>query len=326
MKFLLLTTTLGSFTRPDYLIQAIRGFGKGEVSAGRLEALYRKATRDVLRAQANAGIDIPTDGQLRWDDIITFFAGSARGFELNGLIRFFDNNLYYRKPVCKGALVAEPVAVESYRIARRMNRSVKPVITGPFTLADLSENKFYKSKREFVLALAELVGKERTALEGEGAPLIQIDEPSLVNRRLSGEEWDIASEALEAALKGAKAKIFLATYFGSVRDALPRLLDLPVFGIGIDCISVPENEREVLARAKDFGEKSVGFGCIDARNTRMEDAGKVAARAVRLCRRFPPEKVLLHPSAGLEFLPYTSSVAKLKLLAHAARLARKEVS
>ncbi|MEM4390195.1 MAG: hypothetical protein QXG98_06085 [Candidatus Micrarchaeia archaeon] len=322
---MLLTTTLGSFTRPDYLIEAIRGFGKGEVSAEKLEATYRRATRAVIMAQVNAGIDIPTDGQLRWDDIVTFFAGRMRGFELNGLIRFFDNNLYYRKPVCTGALAAEPIAVESYRIARRMNRNVKPVITGPFTLADLSDNKFYKSKREFVLALADIVKREMAALEKEGAPLIQIDEPALVNRKLTDEEWAIASEALEGVLKGARAKTFLATYFGSIRDALPRLLDLPLFGIGIDCISVPENEKEVLAHAKDFGEKSVGFGCIDARNTRMEDAKKVAARIVRLCRRFPPEKVLLHPSAGLEFLPYVSGVAKLKLLARIARLARKEV-
>jgi len=295
------------------------------LGAERLEAAYRRATRDVLRAQSNAGIDIPTDGQLRWDDIITFFAGRARGFELDGLIRFFDNNLYYRKPVCKGALAAEPAAVESYRIARRMDRNVKPVITGPFTLAELSENRFYKNKRDFVLALAEMVRKEREALEKEGAAIIQVDEPALANRRLQ-EEWGIASEALEGVLNGARARIFLAVYFGSIREALPRILDLPISGLSVDCVSVPGNERELIAHAKDFGGKSVGFGCIDARNTRMEDAEKVVARVAKLCRHFSPENVLLHPSAGLEFLPYVSGVAKLGLLARIARLARKEVS
>ena len=93
-------------------------FDKGEMTPGELDQAYNQVTDRVVREQVEAGIDLPTDGQVRWDDIVTPFAAAAEGFRIGGLIRWFDNNVYYRKPKIVSQIKwVKPVTVDSYRLA-----------------------------------------------------------------------------------------------------------------------------------------------------------------------------------------------------------------
>ena len=95
----MICTAVGSYPKvaeraySTQLIGAIAAGQRGELSDQELEEAHRDITRAVIREQELAGLDVLTDGQIRWEDLITPIAKGLEGFELNGLSRWFDNNV-----------------------------------------------------------------------------------------------------------------------------------------------------------------------------------------------------------------------------------------
>jgi len=63
----------------------------------------------------------------------------------------------------------------------------------------------------------------------------------------------------------------------------------------------------------------VQAGVVDARNTRLEDADELARTISSMVEGLGAERVLVSPSAGLEFLPREKARAKLAHLSAAAQ-------
>ena len=97
-------------------------------------------TELAIEEQIDAGLDIVTDGQIRWYDPVSHLAGKLSGVRINSLLRFFDTNFYFRQPVVHAKLErTKPLVVEEFLFAQAKSpRPVKPVLTGPYTLARLS--------------------------------------------------------------------------------------------------------------------------------------------------------------------------------------------
>ena len=77
------------------------------------------------------------------------------------------------------------------------------------------------------------------ALAAEGVEYIQIDEPALTLDLPA--EWIAAYKAIYATFaEQVKAKLLLATYFGSVAEHADLLKALPVAGLHIDLVRAPE--------------------------------------------------------------------------------------
>src|SRR5688572_24962840 len=129
--------------RPARLRNALARLDRGEITPEQLAKVEDEVTIEVIREQEEAGIDLVTDGQVRWLDEQTYLMGRLDGVSLNGLIRFFDTNTYYRQPVIEGSISwREPIMLRDYRFARdNASRPLKPVLTGPYTLARLSQNQ-----------------------------------------------------------------------------------------------------------------------------------------------------------------------------------------
>src|SRR3990172_662880 len=163
------------------LRRALTRFDKGEITSEGLNQAYRDTIARVVKEQEQAGLDIVTDGQIRWDDTVTPFARQIEGMEIGGLTRYFDNNFYYRRPRVKGQMAFKgPATVEDFRLASSLTkRLVKPVIVGPYTFAQLTQDDYYRDIEKFTLELARILRSEAEALEEAGAKLLQIDEPSL---------------------------------------------------------------------------------------------------------------------------------------------------
>ncbi|MBI5159794.1 hypothetical protein HY992_06785 [Candidatus Micrarchaeota archaeon] len=306
------STTLGSFPRSNSVISSINDCKHEAITLQQLEENFSSATREVLLAQQNAGITFPTDGQISWDDLLSPFASKISGMKLGGLIRFFDNNFYYRKPEATSELRApeQPVAVAYYNKAKATSAAVRPVLPGPFTFADLSTNSFYKSKQEFVSALAGILAREANALEQAGAKVIQIDEPSLVFASISSDDLQLAKQAIETIAKATNAELFLSTYFGSAEKILPALLDFKTSLIGIDC-TFPSNVKAV--EEIDFTKK-LCLGVLDARTTKKDSKKEVFEKIKRAGKSVSPEKLGVSPSACLGLLPYVKAIEKTNAL------------
>ena len=317
----MITTMVGNYPKvaegaySTTLIGAVTKWQRKELSDAQLEETCREITKAVIQEQEQAGLDLVTDGQIRWEDLVTPFARGLDGFEINGLSRWFNNNTYYRRPILhKAPARRRPVLVEDYRFAARCARKpVKAVLPGPSTFAAVSEDRHYKRLRPFVLKLAELLHAEASDLAKAGAPLIQFDEPAV---GFGKTDMKLAVEALGVATKGLAAKTAVTTYFGSLDGGLEALMRLPVDLIGVDVVSAPKT-LAALKRVKIT--KALALGCLDGRNTKLESVTELHALFNVVRKRVPLDRLHVTPNCGLEFLPHSQALAKIRRLVEAVR-------
>src|SRR5919108_49471 len=117
---------------------------RNEISEAEWLAVEDEVTRDVVAEQAAAGIELCTDGQIRWYDPISHLARPLANVSINGLLRYFDTNFYFRQPVIRGTIARRgPILTRDFEVARAAaptdgNQEVKPVLTGPYSLARAS--------------------------------------------------------------------------------------------------------------------------------------------------------------------------------------------
>jgi 5-methyltetrahydropteroyltriglutamate--homocysteine methyltransferase len=317
------TTVVGNYPkipnrpRPARLRQALNRRDRGEITNEELARIADEVTIEVIEEQIEAGVDIVTDGQVRWDDDQTHIMRALGGTEIGGLQRYLDTNTYYREAEIIGAITwREPILVRDFAFAaEHSQRPVKAIITGPYTLAALSQDKHYGSREKLVMALTEGLRQEVQALVASGATLIQINDPVIVFNK---DDIGLFCEAISRIVEGVDAEIGVYTWFGSVTGILPQLLELPVATLGLDFVWGREN-WDALKSVRY--EKKLGFGIIDARNTRLESPEQISDAVKRVSELVPSERLLVNPSCGLEYLPREIAFEKLKTMVEGARRA-----
>jgi 5-methyltetrahydropteroyltriglutamate--homocysteine methyltransferase len=314
-------TVIGSYPRPPRegrefrLRKTLQGLDRGEATPDDVRAAEDALTGETLAEQAAAGVDLVTDGQVRWDDPLTRVAEGLDGFGISGLIRFFDNNTYFRQPVVKGPVRRTgPILVDEFAFAaKHSERPVKAVLCGPYTLAALSADEHYGDRSALLADLAAALRDEARDLAAAGASVIQFDEPALA--RVPGQpagDLDAFAVVAPTLVDGVDATTVLATYFGDVAPLGPALFDLPFDGFGLDLVSGPQSADLV---AELPSEKRLQAGIADARNTRVESVDDLARVVGDLAESVSLERLWIAPSSGLEFLPREAAERKLQRLA-----------
>ena len=319
----MIATVIGSYPkipnrpRPARLRNAINRLDRGDITEEELRRVEDEVTAEVLQEQIEAGLDLVTDGQVRWDDEQTYLMRRLAGVSITGLIRWFDTNMYYRQPSIDGAVAwREPITVRDYAFAAdHSSKPVKAVLTGPYTLARLSIDNHYGSIQGATMALAEALNREALALEKAGATLIQFNEPAITQHKEDFPDFSVACRRL---VEGLKAETALYTYFGDIDGMYPKVLELPFVVIGLDFVMGPRNEA--LLHRSPFTKK-LGLGIVDARNTRLEAPEQIAQRIRALGDSVAPEDIHVSPNTGLEFLPREVAQEKLRRLAQGVRTA-----
>ena len=311
----LISANTGSYPRigdgpnQQYLRKAITSLDKGEAVLTDVARAEKDVVREVLNEQIIAGIDLVTDGQIRWHDPISYIAGKLEGVRVSGLLRFFDTNFYFRQPIVEGEIKWKgPILKDEYLFARsNSSNPVKVVITGPYTLAAHSASKVDFSK--LVLSYAEAIKKEIETLSSLGAEIIQIDEPSILKKDI---DFNLFSEVIGEIVKvKGRSKIALYTYFGDVSGIYEKLQDLPVDIIGID-FTYNKDLPNIIG--KIGSKKALGLGLVDGRNTRLEKAEEVLKILEKLIPKIQSDHSYLNPSSGLEYLPRGRAFEKLELI------------
>jgi 5-methyltetrahydropteroyltriglutamate--homocysteine methyltransferase len=84
------------------------------------------------------------------------------------------------------------------------------------------------------------------------------------------------------------------------------------------------NNFDVIRRAPFT--KKLGFGVMDARNTRLESADYLVEQVRRIEDVVPLDRLYLNPSCGLEYLPREVAQAKLQRLAEGAKRAEEALA
>ncbi len=323
----MITTVVGNYpkigpgTKAPSLRNAIGRFDQGRITLEELRQIEDQVTEEVIQEQVDAGIDLVSDGQVRWDDGQTYFAQKIKGFTINGLIRYFDSNTYYRHPIAGGEVTWDgPISVADYTFAKEHStKPVKAVITGPYTLARLSQQGQYSGMRPLVMDLAQVLNKEALALQEAGAPVIQFDEPAILNHK---EDMPLLEEAAAVVTRGVTAKTELRTYFRDVSGIAQDLFRLPFQMFGLDFAWGPANFDLLDGFPED---KELVMGLLDARNTRLEPVEEILQGARRVSTHVSLDRVQISPSCGLDFLPRKNARLKLERLVEGAKAIQEEL-
>jgi 5-methyltetrahydropteroyltriglutamate--homocysteine methyltransferase len=230
--------------------------------------------------------------------------------------------------------------VDEYRFARPLAEGpLRVAVPGPITLLiPLRRGGPYASEDTLLADLIALVNREMRALVEAGCELIQIDEPNYVmgagkHRVIKGAAGPMI-EALNAAVDGVRAKLALHVCFGNAhnnsfatprryRPLYPSLLDARVHQFVLEYANREMSEIELWSEFAT--DKEIAVGVIDVKAFRVETPEEVAERSRLALKHIPAERLWLVPDCGLWETPRWVGVAKLRSMAQAARIVRREL-
>jgi 5-methyltetrahydropteroyltriglutamate--homocysteine methyltransferase len=306
----------GLFPRSEELIQATRAAVRGKVAQTEVEAALRRDLASLIGLQTENGLDYVVDGQLNWQDLFRPFSSLFTGIEVGGLVRWFDNNAFYRKPIIIGKIRYSKDGVSEYFRASMLSPSVrkKAILPGPFTFAVMSQNGAYASLSDLVDDVAHALREVLVELHRLGYEYFQLDEPSLCAKGRTAEELKLAKQGIETIAKGTGMKTTLQTYFGDSSVVIDALLDYPVDCIGLDFYST---SLEGL-RGRSFG-KEIACGCVDGRNSLLESADELGSFMRKVREYLEPTGMSVCTNSDLQFLPYSIAQEKVRLLSAVKR-------
>ena len=319
----MLVTVVGNYPkipnlpRPARLRNAYARLDRGDITPEEMARVEDEVTQEVIKEQEAAGIELVTDGQIRWMDEQTYLAGRMSGIELNGLIRFFDTNTYYREPVVQSHVSWRgPITVRDYEFAvANASRPVKPVLTGPYTLARLSRNDHYPSLDQLAHYYAEALNEEARALQALNPPLIQFNEPAITRHP---EDITLADLIWSTLLEGLTVETAVYFYFGAPKDACYTAINSGFTTVGVDATN-----PGVLDSLKSGPRpQKLAVGAVDSRTTRLESVDQIAAIVSEAEALVASDNLYVNPNMGLEFLPCEQARAKLVRLVEGVNRAR----
>ena len=230
----LATTITGSLPRPVWFTGSLAGRPFPQAFAG--DAVYREQYADAVAAliadQTRAGLDIVTDGEMRFDLDVGGRSWFGYLFDRLGGLEAFDPRLgagaaginrtgtpgdilhEFRTtmmpprvvgPIDAGTLHYDAV----WKVAQRLTD--KPIKIGSCSGQMLERqlaNVYHKTKRDSLMAFAAALNAEYHRLAEAGCAVIQIEEPC-VHSAFNGAfnvPVDDYVDALNAEIKGLRAK------------------------------------------------------------------------------------------------------------------------
>ena len=322
----LIATTPGVYPLPDDAktdLAHLKGHQKGDLidgtERGETKSVYDRARETVITDQRDAGLDRVVEGQLRWDDMLAHPLCVHDAVETKGIVRYYDNNNFYREPVVEGELDFDgDLAADLETAAEAVgSESLQAVVPGPYSLADLATDDFYGTPKDFLDGVADfLVGEIEAFPDVE---TVFVLEPSLVVNPPEDGADERASEAISRVAAATDAEVVVHTYWGALTEKVhAHLLDAAIDAVGYDFVADHEAN---LYNISEYGtEKSVALGVVDGQNTLVEDPEKIAERVEWIQERLPVqgfERIYVTPNTGLFYLPVSKYREKLEALAEA---------
>jgi 5-methyltetrahydropteroyltriglutamate--homocysteine methyltransferase len=327
---LLPTAVVGSYAMPGWLERLKTDYFLRRISRHDLDEIHDTAVKAAIKDQEAAGVDIITDGELRRDNMIDYFALRLPGVEIDHASKKFYYDFY--DSVIRGKMpMATLGLVEDFRFLRRYTeRATKFTITGPHSLVRRIRNEFYTSEADFALDLARTMNLELRELAKAGATYLQIDEPYY-----SGFPEDLpwAIKALNSLIDGVEAKIGLhicygnrygkPSWEGSYRYLFPGILEAKVHQLTLEFARRGGEDLELYREwAPPF---ELGLGVIDVKSHTVETPAMVAERIRRALDIVPARRLYINPDCGCLHLPTEVAFQKLCAMVEGTRLVRAEL-
>jgi 5-methyltetrahydropteroyltriglutamate--homocysteine methyltransferase len=328
----LLTSVVGSHARPSWFVAGIEAAARGEFGPADLSEMLDDAVDLAIADQAEAGIDIVCDGEMRRAGFFTAeFYRHLTGVEplpADRLLGAGGHDQQHRFAVVERIAAPDGLGVVAeYRYARtRTSRPLKVTLPGPYTLSGrlaYGPGEVYAHRNDAAEAFVPILRAEVEGLVAAGATFIQIDDPSPAIHPDAPSDFAALFNAAVAPVVGKVrlgAHLCFGNYLGrplarrTYRPVLDAMLRFDVDELVLEFANREMAEVGILGEIAAAG-RDVAAGIVDVKNYHLESADEVAERAEAvLAAGVPPERLTLVPDCGFSQTARWATRAKLRAL------------
>jgi 5-methyltetrahydropteroyltriglutamate--homocysteine methyltransferase len=372
----ILTTHTGSLPRPDDLAQMVYAGAEGQVVDDlQFVARAAEAVKDAVYKQAAAGIDIVSDGEMSKvgfanyvKDRMTGFGGADKPFLAADLLEFPEAAAsmgampgvpHMRTPACTGPITYTGQAAVVRDIANLRAALAEVNIEGAFlpavspgTVVQITDNQFYPSREEFLVAVADALHAEYQAIADSGFDL-QVDACDLaMEGHISYADKSLDEfraylrlqvEAINRATRDIPTeKIRLHVCWGNypgthhrdrpLKDLIDLIVQVRAGAITFEAANPRHAHEWKVWKDVDLPPETILIpGVIDTCTSYIEHPEVVAERIGRFASVVGPERVIASTDCGfgtfvgVSAVPPRVAYAKLAALADGATLASRQL-
>jgi 5-methyltetrahydropteroyltriglutamate--homocysteine methyltransferase len=325
---------IGSFVRPQRLIEAARSHKAGSLDDAGFRAAQDDAIREIVAFQESIGLPSITDGEFRRRSWSAGFIDSVEGFGLRDGTLGFKNDSgvvgVAASPYAKSKLRRKKrIVADDYRFLRSVVQRGVPKVTmaAPdvmhwFLGPKAFEASVYGDRELFFADLARLYQEEITELAKEGCTYLQLDDTALPcncdphardDVQARGEDPDELTRRYAALFNDAIARkpqyMTIAIHlcrgnlkgawmaeggYDPVAEALFNRLDADIYCLEYD-----------TRRAGDFSPlrflpkgKRVILGLVSTKTPVLDDKGALKRRIDEAAKFAPLDQLGLSPQCG----------------------------
>jgi 5-methyltetrahydropteroyltriglutamate--homocysteine methyltransferase len=335
----ILTTHTGSLPRPDDLVTMLYAKDKGELQDQAIFARrVREATVEVVRKQAECGVDVLNDGEAGKIGYSTYVKDRLTGFEGKaGPVRAADvldfpeyARRVYRvtaqRPACTGPIAYRDQAalqqdIENFKAALQGVTPEEAFLTAasPGVISLFLKNDYYPNHQAYLEALADAMREEYQAIYQAGV-LLQVDCPDLaMGRHIQFADASVAEfrkmaelhvEALNSALAGIppermRLHLCWGNYEGPhhrdvpLRDIIDVVLKARPSGLSFEAANPRHaHEWKVFHEFTLPADKVLIPGVLDSTTNYIEHPELVAERICRFAEVVGRENVIAGTDCG----------------------------
>ena len=217
-------TVVGSWSRPAWLVQALRQRQARELSSAEFNRIADEAVLAAIKYQEDADVDIITDGEMRRDNFYSFVVEKVSGMKLmklSDLMDYMKDRASFEEVLraldVPAFAIKSPIAVDKIGeregltldeldyLKQHTTRQTKITLPGPYLLTRSSwfeglSDEAYATQDELATDVVKILRQEVAALTELGVDFIQFDEPSL-SQVVYGDE---AGETFMCAALGSR--------------------------------------------------------------------------------------------------------------------------
>ncbi len=338
----MLTTTIGAFPKPsDIAITDWFSITDGDYTSAYLDELAAvddelldTAVHRVVRDQIEAGIDIPTDGEVRRENYIHYQCRQLTGIDFEELsYKRMRGTTDTSLPTIRTEVgVGESLLPRDFLVAQAATTApVKITVPGPMTIIDSVVDDHYRDDAALGADLAAAINRHVRALADAGCTNIQIDEPVMARKPQVALSHGI--DHLARCFDGVGGGVTRIAHAccgypneldeidypkadrGAYLDLAAALNDAPIDQISIEDAHAHNDLETLLPR---FADTTIILGVVGIARSRIETIEEIGSRLREAVAIHGAHRLIAAPDCGLGYLSREQALEKLRNLAAAA--------
>ncbi len=344
------TTCIGAYPKPEYVklpdwfnipagpdttdptrlwLDALNDMGPDA------QKIIERGIEEAVQDQVEAGIDVPTDGEIPRENYIHYHCRHLNGFDFINLTSkevrggTYSANL----PTINGPVSAKDLfMVADWKRAQAFtDRPLKITMPGPMTVSDTNSDAWYNDPKRLGADIAQALNQEVLALAEAGCKHIQIDEPLFARKPEAALNYGF--ENLERAFFGCPDHVVRTVhmccgypdrldhpdYPKADPDAYMQIVDA-IEDSTIDAVSFEDAHRHNdLALLERLKSTTAIFGVVAIAKSQLESVDEIRQRLLAALQHIDRERLVAAPDCGLGLLGRELAIAKMRNLSAAAK-------